>query len=306
MALVTASDFVEHTASGGGALTRAALKDPAGVAQLVEHLFCKQAVGGSSPSISSKPISSVLSGRARAVASGRARGCATSGRVPVGPAVSVFSEGCPSGQREQAVNLPALAYGGSNPPPSTARPAILARLHVFGSGPVPKVHQYASAPVLAKNAHSDQPRRAQGTRSDLCRPAISALARLRPVLNVVRRRGVGVSPANRINDVPHRKSNLSPGSLVQMCGMREHRSGGVHQYVEHRSGAQAAQMRQDPGASFAGIAQLVERQLSKLNVASSSLASRSVFSGRARDCTADLSGRARGCATSEPATGRTH
>ena len=28
-------------------------------------------------------------------------------------------EGCPSGQREQTVNLPAYAYGGSNPPPST-------------------------------------------------------------------------------------------------------------------------------------------------------------------------------------------
>jgi hypothetical protein len=28
-------------------------------------------------------------------------------------------EGYPSGQREQTVNLPALAFGGSNPPPST-------------------------------------------------------------------------------------------------------------------------------------------------------------------------------------------
>jgi hypothetical protein len=27
-------------------------------------------------------------------------------------------EGFPSGQREQTVNLPALAFGGSNPPPS--------------------------------------------------------------------------------------------------------------------------------------------------------------------------------------------
>ena len=32
---------------------------------------------------------------------------------------SKVSEGCPSGQREQTVNLPAIAYGGSNPPPST-------------------------------------------------------------------------------------------------------------------------------------------------------------------------------------------
>jgi hypothetical protein len=59
----------------------------AGVAQLVEHRFCKPKVKGSSPLASS--------------------------------GVQV-SEGCPSGQREQAVNLPASAYEGSNPSPSTA------------------------------------------------------------------------------------------------------------------------------------------------------------------------------------------
>ena len=47
----------------------------AGVAQLVEHLFCKQVVRGSSPRASS---------------------------------VSKSSESCPSGQREQAVNLPVM------------------------------------------------------------------------------------------------------------------------------------------------------------------------------------------------------
>ena len=31
-----------------------------------------------------------------------------------------LQEGCPSGQREQAVNLPAQVYVGSNPTPSTA------------------------------------------------------------------------------------------------------------------------------------------------------------------------------------------
>ena len=59
----------------------------AGVAQLVEHLFCKQVVRGSSPRASSG---------------------------------STLSESCPSGQREQAVNLPAYAYAGSNPALSTA------------------------------------------------------------------------------------------------------------------------------------------------------------------------------------------
>src|SRR5687767_11541205 len=52
----------------------------AGVAQSVEHLFCKQVVRGSSPLASS---------------------AAEPSRVP-------YKEGCPSGQREQAVNLPAM------------------------------------------------------------------------------------------------------------------------------------------------------------------------------------------------------
>ena len=60
----------------------------AGVAQLVEHLFCKQVVRGSSPLASSD--------------------------------TTHLSEGCPSGQREQAVNLPAYAFVGSNPTPSTS------------------------------------------------------------------------------------------------------------------------------------------------------------------------------------------
>ena len=33
--------------------------------------------------------------------------------------MSEVMDGCPSGQREQTVNLPVPAYGGSNPPPST-------------------------------------------------------------------------------------------------------------------------------------------------------------------------------------------
>ena len=58
-------------------------------------------------------------------------------------------EGCPSGQREQTVNLPAYAYGGSNPPPSTGREKTkkfagvaqlvepqFSKLNVAGSSPV--------------------------------------------------------------------------------------------------------------------------------------------------------------------------
>ncbi len=54
----------------------------AGVAQLGEQLICNQQVGGSNPLASSL----------------------------------IRAGSCPSGQREQTVNLPAYAYGGSNPP----------------------------------------------------------------------------------------------------------------------------------------------------------------------------------------------
>ena len=54
----------------------------AGVAQVGEQLICNQQVGGSSPLASSL----------------------------------ILMGSCPSGQWEQTVNLPAHAYGGSNPP----------------------------------------------------------------------------------------------------------------------------------------------------------------------------------------------
>jgi hypothetical protein len=75
----------------------------AGVAQLVEHRFCKPKVKGSSPLASSGIKSS---------------------RAPTGLRLVSYLEGCPSGQREQAVNLPASASVGSNPTPSTAAPSL--------------------------------------------------------------------------------------------------------------------------------------------------------------------------------------
>ena len=90
----------------------------AGVAQLVEHLFCKQVVSGSIPLASSSAVSSSFSSRSSTTVSSLS-----------------FSEGCPSGQREQAVNLPAHAYVGSNPTPSTIQNrARTAR------GPLPGMH----------------------------------------------------------------------------------------------------------------------------------------------------------------------
>ena len=76
-----------------------AVSQSAGVAQLVEHLICNEVVGGSSPFASS--------------AAQR-----PDRRAPLGAIVGV--EGCPSGQREQTVNLPAHAFEGSNPSPSTS------------------------------------------------------------------------------------------------------------------------------------------------------------------------------------------
>ena len=70
------------------------VEDRAGVAQSVEQLPCKQQVAGSSPTASSLQWDVRWLG-------------------------TKHSEGFPSGQREQTVNLPAYAFGGSNPPPST-------------------------------------------------------------------------------------------------------------------------------------------------------------------------------------------
>jgi hypothetical protein len=70
----------------------------------VEQLICNQPVGGSNPFASSGLIASPL----------RAIGL----HVPSGAFGKFIRDWgrCPSGQREQTVNLPAYAYGGSNPP----------------------------------------------------------------------------------------------------------------------------------------------------------------------------------------------
>ena len=45
--------------------------------------------------------------------------------------------GCPSGQREQTVNLPASAYEGSNPSPTTRRAGVAQLVeHVLGKDEV--------------------------------------------------------------------------------------------------------------------------------------------------------------------------
>jgi hypothetical protein len=86
---------------------RAGLGTFVGVAQPVELQFCKLEVRGSSPLASS----------------------AAASRFDVTTNDSL--EGCPSGQWERAVNPPAYAYGGSNPPPSTS-PSICLRARKVG------------------------------------------------------------------------------------------------------------------------------------------------------------------------------
>ena len=81
----------------------------ADVAQSVELLFCKQGVRGSSPLVSSDTLRP----------SPKRFNRSNIDRGPVCEEVSEIMEGCPSGQWEQAVNLPAYAFDGSNPSPST-------------------------------------------------------------------------------------------------------------------------------------------------------------------------------------------
>jgi hypothetical protein len=213
----------------------------AGVAQLVEHLFCKQVVAGSSPTASSavgrRVVASGSHARGfRVLASFALRSDAHAlkcvplrssrkprqnaelrarviGGRPRGTAAAVAcatthetSESCPSGQREQAVNLPDLSYAGSNPALSTSarRGRASVSITVPGSSAPPRRSEFGGAPPQVLGP---QPQNTDAVR-------------------------LGTSRAPR-------------------C------SGGVG------------------GKAFAGVAQLVERQPSKLNVESSSLFSRS-------------------------------
>ena len=79
----------------------------AGVAQSVEQLICNQPVAGSSPIASSREVLGFQLPDAN-----------------LGLNWQLKSDNCsterfPSGQREQTVNLSAIAFGGSNPPLST-------------------------------------------------------------------------------------------------------------------------------------------------------------------------------------------
>jgi hypothetical protein len=220
----------------------------AGVAQLVEHLFCKQVVRGSSPLASSAVGPDVVSTGDHACgfrvlasfglrSDAHALECVPLRSSPkprqnaelrrrlglhgqVERASVETSESCPSGQREQAVNLPAYAYAGSNPALSTKaglRPALVS-ISFRGSSAPPRRSEFGGAP-----------------------PQV-----------------FGSLPKNTVGG----RKNVGTGTPVagtKRPGARSFRR------VRH----------------LAGVAQLVERQPSKLNVESSSLFSRSVVPSHA-------------------------
>jgi hypothetical protein len=244
----------------------------AGVAQLVEHLFCKQVVGGSSP-----PASSETSDHS------------------FHP-----SEGCPSGQREQAVNLPAHAYVGSNPTPSTCfvgpflrggagqlvlrdSAGLRPRSHlVFGvrqASDAPRPSLLSARPcrvrrfvVGAARSRADRDLVFQDGVLFGVRQASSAL---RPSLLSARPRrfrrfvaGFGRSHADR--DLVFQDFEVDPGAACaapRVVGSR--RATGRSLRLPAKNGFAFS------ACDFAGVAQLVERQPSKLNVEGSSPFSRS-------------------------------
>ena len=129
----------------------------AGVAQLVEHLFCKQVVSGSIPLASS--------GAERTLS-------------PQIAQITKASEGCPSGQREQAVNLPAHAYVGSNPTPSTPSLHSVSGggvgLFVLGSTAPPRGSEFRGAPPQVLGPRPQNSRRISLARGGLGGPGRSS------------------------------------------------------------------------------------------------------------------------------------
>jgi hypothetical protein len=191
----------------------------AGVAQPAEHLFCKQVVRGSSPLASS------------------------------------CSEGCPSGQREQAVNLPAHAYVGSNPTPSTscpARPPPPEPSRTDWGEPPEPLASLAAGFLRARPACGLRLRRVPSGPRGLTRPTTEREASTRR----------GSVPGGIGGSVPfgNRERKVADGALRR-----------------HSSAPSADRPARGglPSSFFAGVAQLVEHQPSKLNVEGSSPFSRS-------------------------------
>ena len=260
----------------------AAVRAFAGVAQLVEHLFCKQVVSGSIPLASSGAFS------------------ACSSLTSLFSSLTGSSEGCPSGQREQAVNLPAHAYVGSNPTPSTI---------CLGSSAPPRWSESSGAPPQVLVPRPQNSRRVPLARRE---PLRQAKTETRQRGMELARRGFdttldsagvaqlvesqfsklvveGSSPFSRSNvfsvsgfSASHQTTSgtqkqTRPASLC--AGEVEARTGAERTLVrERRTGAETQPARKIAGRAHrsryrfnAHLAQLVEHVLGKDEVTSSSL-----------------------------------
>ncbi len=226
----------------------------AGVAQLVEHLFCKQVVSGSIP-------------------------LASSGLRLSTSQKTKTSEGCPSGQREQAVNLPAHAYVGSNPTPSTPS------LHpvsgggvgssVLGSPAPPRGIHFRGAPpqVLVARHQNSRPSSARFS-AGVTQLVESQFSKLKVD---------GSSPFSRsdfscVSRLSYRHATLRTPKQSRCASLVEANTGAERTLVrEHRSGAEAqppakiARGANTRANVSAHLAQLVEHVLGKDEVISSNL-----------------------------------
>jgi hypothetical protein len=214
----------------------------AGVAQLVEHLFCKQVVSGSIPlASSSAQVASAASNSTQIVKT---------------------SEGCPSGQREQAVNLPAHAYVGSNPTPSTKRytmgmrrpqsglrlpPMLSAGVTQLVESQFSKLKVDGSSPFSRSNVSSRHSARVAA--SALEQLAASALKPTRPASLVA--------------------GEASASTGAERTPVREHRSGAEAQPPAKIAGRR--RNRNNVTTEIAHLAQMVEHVLGKDEVTSSIL-----------------------------------
>ena len=173
--------------------------DPAGVAQPVEHLFCKQVVRGSSPLASSTSFGWL---HGRPIEHER--------RIDLkmqSGETHRFQEGCPSGQREQAVNLPAQVYVGSNPTPSTGRPVVT-------GGQRTGVEQRESTPAL-------------GRRSQVHAGVAQLVERQPSKLNVAGSNPVSRSSAHLAQLVEHVLGKDEVTSSILVVGSKRPESGGI-------------------------------------------------------------------------------
>ena len=237
----------------------------AGVAQLVEHLFCKQVVSGSIPLASSKEdlasVSTSVSSESVLLAE--------------------TSEGCPSGQREQAVNLPAHAYVGSNPTPSTnvdtARSArgLLPGMRNPRWGLRPS-RGSAGVTQLVESQFSKL--KVDGS-SPFSRSNFVSVSRFSSLISCAsRHQTASTSSRQQLRpDAGTRLKPARPASLV--AGEAEASTGAERTLVrEHRSTAEAQPPAKIAGRRYrsqqrtnAHLAQLVEHVLGKDEVTSSSL-----------------------------------